>query len=297
MHKTLQNEFRRISPDAIHMPFLSKYLFPGDKIFVQPLTGFVTSERLMTENAVVDYWSNRIFPDKSLESYSAHFPFAQSRLLYVIETITQYAGLNPQSKSFWGDFATGEGVLLELLRMRFPKFRLFATEHSEELATKLSSKGFLVQQRSLGQSNIDSPKSDLDIATLTWTLANCIDPFAVLSDVVASTREGGLVCIAESSRILVPFRKSLHDYFSKGTMPSDLHPSNFSANTLRCLMQLCGLEIGYVNRYFDSDVLLVIGKKVKHEPAPFFVDNQMRVVEFFQKWDTATRYFESIRLL
>lgn len=292
--EALKKEFKSVSPDAVHLPFLSSYLPAGDKVFVQPLTGFVTSERLMSDEEVVRYWSNQIFPDKSIESYSAHFPFAQSRLLYVIETIAQFAGLNAQSKYSWGDFATGEGVLLELLAMRFPHLKLTATEHSKDLVAKLQGKGFAVQQRSLGKSNKGTSSGDVDIATLTWTLANSIDPFAVLSDVVSSTKEGGLVCVAESSRILVPFRKSLRDYFSN-TMPADLHPSNFSSNTLRCLMQICGLEICFINRFFDSDVLLVIGRRVAKKIEPSFTDKQTHVIEFFQEWDRQTRYFESIR--
>ena len=294
MIEDLCNEFLHISPQAIRLDFLSSYLLEGDEIWVQPLTGFVTSSRKMSEEDVVRHWSDVIFPDTSEESYSAHFPFAQSRLLYVIETIAQFAGLNAQSKYSWGDFATGEGVLLELLAMRFPHLKLTATEHSEDLVAKLRGKGFAVQQRSLGKSNKGTSSGDVDIATLTWTLANSIDPFAVLSDVVSSTKEGGLVCIAESSRILVPFRKSLKDYFPN-TMPADLHPSNFSSNTLRCLMQICGLEICYINRFFDSDVLLVIGRRVAKKIEPSFTDKQTHVIEFFQEWDRQTRYFESIR--
>jgi len=290
----LKNEFRSVSESSVHLSFLSDYLSANDKIFVQPLTGFVTSQKRMTDVDVVSYWSNTIFPDKSIESYSAHFPFAQSRLLYVIETVAQFSGLDMRSSSTWGDFATGEGVLLDLLSMRFPNLHVTATEHSKELVESLQSKGFAVQQRSLGVTNNDLSFGQVDIATLTWTLANSIDPFAVLSDVVSLTKEGGLVCVAESSRVLVPFRKSLRDYFSR-TMPADLHPSNFSANTLRCLMQICGLEICYVNRYFDSDVLLVIGKKVSHKIEPSYVDNQTNVVEFFKEWHRQTRYFESLR--
>jgi hypothetical protein len=50
-----------------------------------------------------------------------------------------------------------------------------------------------------------------------------------------------------------------------------------------------------VNRYFDSDVLLVIGKKVTNEVKPTFADNQNRVVEFFRALDKQTRFFESLR--
>ena len=60
-------------------------------------------------------------------------------------------------------------------------------------------------------------------------------------------------------------------------------------------MQLCGLEISYINRYFDSDVLLVLGKKVEYSPKVTFFDEPNRVVTYFREWDKASRYFETLR--
>ena len=68
------------------------------------------------------------------------------------------------------------------------------------------------------------------------------------------------MCIAEGSRILVPFKKPLHYYFSK--MKVDLHPYHFSVNSLKNLFQISGYEATKVNRYIDSDVLCMIGKKM-----------------------------------
>jgi hypothetical protein len=60
-------------------------------------------------------------------------------------------------------------------------------------------------------------------------------------------------------------------------------------------MQLAGLEICYVNRYFDSDVLLVIGKKVDKKITPTFFDDPNTVINYFNEWDKQTRYFETLR--
>jgi hypothetical protein len=125
-------------------------------------------------------------------------------------------------------------------------------------------------------------------------LANAIDPLACLGDVVESTKIGGYVCVAESSRILVPSRKSLSDYFSK-TIPADLYPTNFSANTLKLLMQLAGLEIVFVNRYFESDILVTIGKKVDHQVESKFFDDQKQVVNFMKERALASELFECLR--
>lgn len=230
------------------------------KYLLNPITGFVTSSRKMSVEDVATYWSDVIFPDKSIESYSANFPFAKARLTYVIHTVADFLELDTESKIKWCDFATGEGVLLKLISTFYPNIEVTGTEHSMELVKQLNNKGFGVKKLTLGEFCSYDSDEEFDISTLTWTLANAIDPVSCVKDIVLRTRMGGYVCIAESSRILVPFRKSLSDYLSL-TNPADLHPSHLSANTLRCLMQLAGLEIVYTNRYFDSDILLVIGKK------------------------------------
>jgi hypothetical protein len=287
-------EFSSISEKAIKLDFLSKYLPEGDEIFVNPTTGFVTTSRKMSAEDVAAYWSNVIFPDKSIESYSANFPFAKARLTYVINTIVDFLSLDAKSKRKWCDFATGEGVLLQLISTFYPNIEVTGTEHSLELVKQLSNKGFSVEKLTLGTFIAENVGEESDISTLTWTLANAIDPLSCVKDIVLRTKMGGHVCIAESSRILVPFRKSLSDYLSL-TNPADLHPSHLSANTLRCLMQLAGLEIVYTNRYFDSDVLLVIGKKVDYPVVPNYFDDQKSVVSFMKKWAEVSEYFETIR--
>jgi hypothetical protein len=60
-------------------------------------------------------------------------------------------------------------------------------------------------------------------------------------------------------------------------------------------MQLAGLEIVYTNRYFDSDVLLVIGKKVDYPVVPNYFDDQKSVASFMKKWAEVSDYYESLR--
>jgi len=273
---------------------LKKYLPTNDNLFVNPITGFVTSSRKMSAEDVAAYWSNVIFLDKSIESYSANYPFAKARLTYVINTIVDFLGLDTKSKRKWCDFATGEGVLLQLISTFYPNIEITGTEHSLELVNQLKKDGFSVEKLTLGEFTSENVGEESEISSLTWSLANAIDPVSCVKDIVLRTKMGGHVCIAESSRILVPFRKSLSDYLSL-TNPADVHPSHLSANTLRCLMNLAGLEIVYINRYFDSDVLLVIGKKVDYWVAPDYFDDQKSVVNFMKKWAEASDYFETIK--
>ena len=293
-NENLIAEFRGIGENSVDLDFLEKYLPANDKLFVNPITGFVTSLRKMSVEDVAAYWSDVIFPDKSIESYSANFPFAKARLTYVIHTVADFLKLDAKSKNRWCDFATGEGVLLKLISTFYPNIEVTGTEHSMELVKRLNNEGFGVKKLTLGEFSSCNSDEESDISTLTWTLANAIDPVSCVKDIVLRTRMGGYVCIAESSRILVPFRKSLSDYLSV-TNPADLHPSHLSANTLRCLMQLAGLEIVYTNRYFDSDVLLVIGKKVDFPVVPNYFDDQKSVVRFMKKWAEVSEYLESLR--
>jgi hypothetical protein len=288
------NEFTSIVPGAVKLDFLQEFLRPGDSLYVNPQSGFVTSGRSMTASEVADYWSNVIFPDTSEDSYSANFPFARARLLYVIESIVQKLNLRSQKQVSWCDFATGEGVLLQLLSTLYPHFRITGTEHSAALVSILNNKGFDVKHAGLGSGEVSGRTSEYDVSTLTWTLANSIDPIGLLQEVVSNTKIGGYVCVAESSRIMVPFRKSLWDYLSK-VDPADSHPSHFSANTLRCIMEQVGLRVHYINRFFDSDVLLVIGQRSSGIKSQGYRDNQNDVVEFMRKWTENTKYYESLR--
>ena len=91
------------------------------------------------------------------------------------------------------------------------------------------------------------------------------------------------MCVAESSRILVPFKKNLNDYFAK-THPEDIHPWHFSAKSLQALLILSGFKVVYVNRFKDSNELLLIAKKQKNQIKINKKDNYKKVYRFFKKW-------------
>jgi len=223
-----EDEFSTVSDNAIPLDFLEKYLPSGDSIHVNPITGFVTSSRSMSAENVAKYWSEIIFPNKSEESYSAYNPFAQARLFYVMQSIAKFLNFNKETNLRICDFATGEGVLLSLLRNNYPRLKISGTEHSSTLVELLNSNGFDVQIKTLGIQTSKQNKEQFDISTLT-------------------------------------------------------------------LMQLAGLEIVFVNRYFDSDVLMIVGKKVSHQVEPKFFDDQMQVVKFMREWALASEFFENLR--
>ena len=93
-----------------------------------------------------------------------------------------------------------------------------------------------------------------------WTLVNtssCLDMVSIANKML---KKNGVILLAESSRILVPFKKPLHMYFSP--LKSDLHPFHFSKNSLTNLLLVNYFNPFFVNRYIDTDYLVIAAKKV-----------------------------------
>ena len=100
-------------------------------------------------------------------------------------------------------------------------------------------------------------------------------------------RDGGHLVVATGSRILVPFRKPLHLYLS--TNPADTHCFRFSAHTLGGLMAVSGFRPVHVNRYIDTDYLVMIGERTdRSRPIPWERDDARAVIDFFRRWDKET---------
>ena len=288
------------SADLIPLEFIAEYS-GKDLLYIDKETGILRSELSHSPQAILDYWSNCIFESSDQEDYSAANPFAQSRLLYVLLTLKNFLNqkLDPVSLC---DFATGQGYFLDIAKLYAPDFKLTATEDSSSLCLGLRSRGYDVVSRGLGVS-ADSEKilsvDDLpNVGTLSWTLCNCIDPIAVLSDIYRSLAPEAYLCVAESSRILVPFRKSLHDVIPK-KHPQDVHPFYFSIKSLGVLLDVCGFQTVFINRYFDSDILMIIAQKKfqPHENDIVHVDAASDVLTFMNSWHEQSIYFETIRKL
>ena len=87
-----------------------------------------------------------------------------------------------------------------------------------------------------------------------------------------------------------PNSSPLNLYLSK--LPVDLHTFHFSFNSLSNLLLINKFKINYVNRYLDSDVLLLIGsKKNITNNNKFSIDNYKEVLSFFKRWHKETEYY------
>lgn len=291
---SFRKSFSARPQDSIHLEFLDGYVRKGDAIYVHRDTGVVTSDLKHTPEQILEYWSDKIFTSSSVEDYSAYFPFARGRLYYVVRTFVDFlAKARPGQDISFCDFATGQGVLPHLLRREMPKWSIRCTEGSKDLCQKLEEDGFIVDTCVLGQRTL--PSFRVDLGSLTWTLCNCIRPLDVMMEIRDHIENNGYLVIADSSRLLVPFRKSLRDLFN-ASHPADSHPYFFSANSLCALLRCAGFTPVFVNRYFDSDVLLVIGQKQDELPsddvlAPCDAAEDIRA--FFSKYHELTATFDN----
>jgi len=122
-----------------------------------------------------------------------------------------------------------------------------------------------------------------DILTMMWTLCNtssCMDVIKAANDMC---KKNGHILIAESSRMLVPYKKPIQMYFAKGN--PDIHSFHFSKNSLCNLLILNKFKPVYINRYIDSDVLIVIAKKTDNvEKKELKIDDYKKVKSFFSNW-------------
>ena len=284
--------------EKIAIKGLNDFLYPGDNLYVHAKTGLVSSALSSTAEEILDYWTNKIFTSNSVEDYSAFRPFAIARLTYVVRFLLDYISEHPEySGQSFCDFATGQGVLPRILRSQPEAFEwsIGCTEGSRQLYQKMDAAGYSAYFGMLGDGSLED--FTVDFASLTWTLCNCIKPLDVLLDIRRHIKDGGLLVVAESSRLLVPFKKSLADLLNK-QHPADTHPFYWSKNSLSALLKCAGFEPVAVNRYFDSDILAIVAKKKQNIPGVDIeveADDVNLVLNFFKEYIKQNLYFESLR--
>ena len=191
--KNYENSFNSLPEDSMHLSMLDKYIRKGDKLFVHKKTGVVTSELKYNSVEIAKYWSDVIFMSENKEDYSAHFPFAYSRLYYVLRTLKDFlssVNYNNQSIDFC-DFATGEGILPKLILNESLGWNISVTETSKVLCEKMQHDNFLIYNKNLGLGEL--PEFKVDVGAICWTLCNCIKPLDVLKEIY--DREGIKFCI------------------------------------------------------------------------------------------------------
>jgi hypothetical protein len=282
-----------LESNLIPIEVTRSYVQNNDILYVNKATGICSAKLPINIDEVVQYWSNNIFKSSSPEDYNAFLPFATARLFYVFRSIVDFFNLTTDSNLTIADFATGQGVLLNIIKNFSKNLNLVGTEHSSELVEMLSNSGFNIQSTPV-TSKIPS-LFEADIGIINWTLSCCANPYDFLLGVRNNLSDSGYVVVAESSRIMVPYKKPL-SYLLNPTHPTNIHPFYFSKNSLAALLQSCGFEVRYTNRFFDSDVLLIIAQKstMPNQDKKLVVDSAEDVINFFNKYHELTNFYQSL---
>ena len=272
--------------DAVEVPHCRVYT-NGQPVHICRQCGFVYVIRRRSAEDIADNWSNDIFGT----GYTAAIPAMKARLTYVAEFIDGELGLRNKRIC---DIGSGEGEFLKMVRSRNVGTAVFGIEPSSQNCQLLKDAAIDCYHGTLEDYRQESGSAavddKVDIVTIMWTLENCQSCLAMLGGAWHMLEDDGHVVVATGSRILVPFKKPLHDYF--GINPADTHAFRFSANTLRGVLAVSGFEVTHVNRYQDSDILCMNAKKAKsHEEISWIGDNYLEVYNFFERWHVDTEMY------
>lgn len=248
-----------------------------------------------TDNSL-KLWEKKIYSKKinsKLINYSAYNPIMMARHYYSVIFLKN----NLDKINHLCDFGTSEGTFLnEFLRV-FPLSKISFTEHSKKNFKKLKI-NFENKINFAHGINDSIENSELlnkvDVATLNWTLCNCVDPLKVLAKIHRNLKTNGKLLISESSRIMVPFKKPIYNFFNKKLKTENTHPWFFSFRSLSNLLEVSGFRIINFNRFYDENDLVVLAvkrNKKKHEPIIKF-ENKMRIKKFLIAWKNFSRKFK-----
>jgi hypothetical protein len=264
---------------TILVPY-SKKLTGGYEINISKYSGLVSVIKRRDSIKIAKEWSEKVFGKNfSKSSYTSKIPAVIARHTYVMETIL--SKLNLKSKSVC-DFGAGEGEFLKMLKKKI-NFFSYGIEPSKKNCKLLTKNRIENFQGTVEQYNEIKNKKKFDVITVMWTLCNTSNSFEIIKIASNLIKKNGYIIIAESSRILVPFKKPIQMYFGKNN--PDLHPFHFSKNSLSNILLLNKFRPIYINRYIDSDHIIIIAKKIKKvEKNKIKLDNYLKVKNFFERW-------------
>jgi hypothetical protein len=273
------------SDDGREIPVTRRY-FNDHPLHVCGDCGFVYVRERRSAERITNDWSNIIYGS----GYVPRLPAIVARHVYVAEFVAERIGLNDRSMC---DIGAGTGQFLEIaLRPEYSAIP-FGIEPSTKNCQRMAEQGINNFCGTI-ESYISKTKltnHGYSIATLLWTVENSKSCRTLLDAAHDIIDDSGHVVVATGSRILVPFKKPLHDYLGlyEGTETPDTHSFWFSANSLQNLLEISGFEVVHVNRYIDTDYLVMIGKKV-HTSADTVRhhDNPNDVINYFERWDRDT---------
>lgn len=297
MKKNIINDFTFESKpkDVVKLDFLKK--ISKSSVSISKKTGLVYHDKFKSSSEVLNHWTNKIWNKKMSPRnnyYTDNFPAMSARHFYVLDFLDRF--INFKNKKFV-DFAFGQGGLLLKARKYFNISNLNGVEHSKAniSLTKQRFEKEKIKLPKLYQSNIEDFLMDkkADIGCLTWTLCNCSEPIKIVTSISNNLKKNGYLIVAESSRILVPFKKPITNYFNPKLDVGYAHPWHWSFNSLNNIFKICGFELIKSNRYWDENDMVLIFKNSKNFNQKFEVDNFAAVINFFKRWMAESKNYKS----
>ena len=285
--KKIINDFKG-KGEFVKIPFINKY--SNSDVNICKFSGLVTVVNRRNDKKIAEEWSKKIFSKKfSKTKYSASIPAVVARQTYVLETLGKLKNIKKHKIC---DIGAGQGQFLDMLKKKYPKINTYGIEPSKQNSSLLKKKGhknFCGTIQDFAKNN--NYKNKFDVITIMWTLVNtssCVEMVNIANKMI---KKSGIILLAESSRIMVPFKKPLNMYFSP--LRSDLHPFHFSKNSLTNLLLINKFEPIYTNRYIDTDYLVIAAKKVNSiKVSKLKIDKFQKVSHFFKRWHKETTFYK-----
>jgi len=273
------------SNDAAEIPHVLLYT-NGQLVHVCRACGFVYVRARRSAKEIAETWNEIYGEGFAGERYTARIPAVKARHVYVADFLDMHLPLKSLCVC---DIGAGEGAFLKVLRDEYGA-DVFGVEPSAENVRRMAAMGIEAFAGTIEEFAERGAPASFDVVTIVWTLENCQSCRGMLGAAHRLLRPGGHVLVATGSRILVPFKKTLMDYF--GPNPADTHCFRFSANTLRTVLALNGFRAVHLNRYLDSDVLCAIGRReAPGTDLPRPKDDPNEVLAFFERWHAESEHY------
>jgi len=291
INETLKDFDGKIGRRAKPLTFLNK--ISKSKVYMSKKTGTIYHSPNIDAEKSLSTWTEKLYSkkiDSKKRQYTSNNPIMKSRHYY---SALFFNNVLKKGKVKFCDYGTGEGNFgSELLKIN-KHIQFNFTEHSPKLyksttnlIKKKSKNTFYGHNGSIESSPLNKNFKNFDAASLLWTLCNCVKPLEILEVIHKSLKENGLLLISESSRILVPFKKPIYNFFVQKHETQNTHPWYFSYNSLSNLLEISGFRIIKNNRYYDENDLVIIAQKknIKTHTPKIKIDDPKKVVKFLKEW-------------
>ncbi len=287
-------KFENKKKDIIQLAFLNG--ISATPVWVSKKTGLVFHNEPKSSLDIAKEWSQKIFSNKmdpSRHFYTDSIPEMRARHFYVLKFIDNYIKIK-NKKIF--DFAFGQGGLLYSSVKYFKCKNINGVEYSKRniksLKKLFKKEKFKIPKFKNSSIELLDLKEKIEIGFLTWTLCNCIDPISVVASLKKNIRKGGYLVVAESSRILVPFKKVIQNYFVSSKKIGHTHPWHWSLNSLLNIFKIFGFEAVQINRFYDVNDLVIIFKNNENYRQKIFFDDYKKIISFLKRWKLESKNYK-----